>query len=606
VWGAACAALAACYAPEPPGGLPCALSGDCPAGQTCSPRGVCLAPGAGQIWRDDAADDFAAAGSILEGAEIEPAGFVAPVPYLAGGAHITGLDRTVIGADTTWAALAAIPAAGRTLARGLALDYEGGIPPGLGLSSADNFTLLVEAEVLLEQAGDWRLELTADDRGFLEVAPPGSDQLARVVSDEDRGTVAPYVVTTPGWHRLRVALSDARADATMRIRWDPPDPPTSLRPIPMDKIRARVGALTGLLVEGFAHPYLLGPAGSVVAPLASQSLGDSPFGLPTGATFSLRWSGQIYIDPPGRYSLSIASAYGHRAWLDGAQVADALGAEPRSTVTEPRELAAGWHDLAIDTHRLDATAAKLTVEVVSGPAGTAGPLAPARARPVVGRAVRWVGAGSTFAQSIPDGAALGRPHALELPQGFTVGRVDVGAEVSHSALETVAVTTTPPGGPAVTLAAAGTLTGTGARLVRGELPPPATGTQWSLTARDTAVDGMTGSLRATAVTAHGSGGLPPLATRAALTSAPRDLGGPAVIGAVRVGLRRAEAPAEVAVLVRTCAAAAECAAAPWTPVADGAVPAVPAQRFAQYRVELVSGGDVPVALDWIELPYQVD
>jgi len=74
------------------------------------------------------------------------------------------------------------------------------------------------------------------------------------------------------------------------------------------------------------------------------------------------------------------------------------------------------------------------------------------------------------------------------------------------------------------------------------------------------------------------------------------------LGALRWSVRQGAASAAI-VRLRTCATADACAAEPWTEVALGATPAAAPRRFAQYQVELHGDGDVPTALDWIELAY---
>jgi hypothetical protein len=68
-------------------------------------------------------------------------------------------------------------------------------------------------------------------------------------------------------------------------------------------------------------------------------------------------------------------------------------------------------------------------------------------------------------------------------------------------------------------------------------------------------------------------------------------------------------PAETDVLVkmRTCAVADACAAAPWSAAMTdpaGQTPAVAVQRFAQYRVELVSNGDAVPSVEWVQVDYR--
>jgi hypothetical protein len=97
----------------------------------------------------------------------------------------------------------------------------------------------------------------------------------------------------------------------------------------------------------------------------------------------------------------------------------------------------------------------------------------------------------------------------------------------------------------------------------------------------------------------------PVAALAVYESPVRDLGAVTSIDTVSWDEQR-PADSDVVVKMRTCAAAAACAAAAWSaPMTEpaGSTPAVTAQRFAQYRVELVSNGDASASVEWVQVDY---
>jgi hypothetical protein len=73
---------------------------------------------------------------------------------------------------------------------------------------------------------------------------------------------------------------------------------------------------------------------------------------------------------------------------------------------------------------------------------------------------------------------------------------------------------------------------------------------------------------------------------------------------VQWSLRQADPNAMVNVSLRTCDTAEACDGEPWIPVSDGTRPDLTPRRFAQYQIELTGGGDIPTALDWIEIGYR--
>jgi hypothetical protein len=162
-----------------------------------------------------------------------------------------------------------------------------------------------------------------------------------------------------------------------------------------------------------------------------------------------------------------------------------------------------------------------------------------------------------------------------------------------------------PGGAVLPLIAAGESQVEGEATLRASFPVDggAAG-DWLVRVADTARRDR-GDVTHVALTVRHLGGEPPIAPRAVYDSAVRDLG--EAVAAIDEIAWDGTLPdgAEVQVRIRTCDQAAACAAEPWSaPVtAPGDAPGVPARRFAQLRVELLSDGDAVGAVDWVELRY---
>jgi hypothetical protein len=602
------AVLGACFGPDAPLGVPCAMNNDCPSGQTCNPdKRRCEPPSGLELWRDDTAADFGAVGAVAEDAAVEAAGFVGPAAYFGGGLRLSGIDRHAIPDPATpWNELAGAARTGTTFVRGIELSFSG-TPPGLGLPGGNDITVLVEGEVYLDAAGPWGFQLDADDIGFVEIAPPGSATFERVVTDQNNSSEGFYQAAAPGWHRLRGAFADSAADMDYVLRYDPPGP-GNFRTIQPWDLRAPAGDVAGVIVDGFEDAFLMGPGGSVLHPgtLGGQVLGTDPYGLPVGnSSYSLRFAGQVLIDTGGSYAFRIDSDQGHRMWLDGALVVDKLGTAAEISMTEPALLEPGWHDLVVDLNRKDALEARLDVTVDSGPAWVGQTIPLDHLRPIVGRANRWAGAFSSASTAIPEGGTSTRTLIFDVPPDFVTTRVDVAFQFTHPVRSSILIRVDPPNAGLTTVVPAGSLTGSGSYFRYTTIPVSPAGTNWGVLATDTAAaDLMTGSLTYAGISLLGTAGPAPFPESYRYVSAPRELGNVASIAYARWGLRQETPDATVTVSLRTCDSAAACDGEAWTAVSQGAAPDVPVRRFAQYMVELTGNSDVPTALDWIEIGYR--
>jgi hypothetical protein len=594
------ALVAGCYDPDPPLGIPCADTGECPTGQQCDVATlVCMAPTELRSWRDDTADDFA--GGTFGDSIVEAAGFVGPVAYAHGRVRLTGVDGDRIAEDpaaATWDAVSA-GAAGIGFSKDADIDFGLAAPDGLGVAASDNVTVLVEGEIDLDAAGSWRFELTANDAGFFELAPPGGDFM-RLANDVNTGTIGTYDVTTPGWYRFRAAFSDANQYLQFALRYDPPNVNGAFRTIPSDRLRCRVDDLQGYVADGFDQGYLVGyQASTLLTPPLDLALPADPYGLQIGAsTFSVHFAGQILVDVEGDYAFNVTSHHGHRVWLDGQLVADSFTSADATTDIPATHLAPGWHDVIADvTKSGDDQDATLSMKVTSGPTWVDQTIPIDHVRPALGRVGRWTGAWSSSALAIPDASSATRFLSVELPADATPLRIDATYEIDHPVQSQVSVVLDPPVGGNITMLSAGALGGAGTHSGHIVAPTQDAGTSWSFIAADDNGDGTTGNLTYAAVTIIYTGGGAPFPTSYRYESVVKDLGNVVGFGAVTWTSRQGD----VKVQLRTCDAA--CTTEPWVDVENNAVPSVVAKQFAQYAVDFASDGDVPTAFDSFELSY---
>jgi hypothetical protein len=374
----------------------------------------------------------------------------------------------------------------------------------------------------------------------------------------------------------------------------------------------RAGDLEGLVVDGFDNAFMVHHIGTRISTdsLADVSLGTDPLGLAIGTvSFSLRWNGQFLIETAGDYAFRIESIQGHRLWIDGVAVADKYSLTSDTSVTAAITLAPGWHDIVLDVTKESDAPGRVSFTVESGPqfAGTAFPAD--HLRPISGRGARFVTDRNTTALAIPDGPALPlapvtRTLTVELPASFTPVNVVAAIEIDHTLPSSVEVVCDPPGGAPFTVAAFGSMADTEtSRLFY--LPRPIDNAQpvWLFTATDNLTDTKVGTITRVMVTMTYDGGIAPFPTTYRYVSAVRELGDAVAFERIAWVLRQAPDPSAAIVRLRTCDAAEECAAETFVAVENGGVPAVPVRRFAQYEVEITGNGDLPTALDAIELRY---
>ncbi|HUS31036.1 MAG TPA: PA14 domain-containing protein [Kofleriaceae bacterium] len=603
--GAALFAAVGCYDPQVPLGIPCSDTGECPRGQECDTiSNTCGEPAELRTWRDDSAADFSQTGAVLIDSAVEKAGFVGPVPYATGRAKVSGVVGNKIGADAaaaTWANVD-VARAGTSFATALALNYDILVPRGVGLTQADDVTVLVECEIQLDAAGAWRFELDANDNGFLELAPPGGD-FTRVVNSANAATSATYNVATPGWYRLRAAFADAAMFMDFHVRMDSPAIQGGFREIAPDQMRVRVDGIDGAIFDGFDDTYLLRYFGSTLLATPIQlTLPDDPYAINIGIlSLSMRAVGQFLIDKEGDYSFTVSSHHGHRVWIDGQQVANAFGGTDATTNVAPIHLDAGWHYLVFDAMKANSSALlTASIVVASGPDLVGQSFPVDHLRPVPSNAFRWAADSDAASTTITDGGSIMRPLTLLLPNGAMAKSIDADFEFNHTAQAQVGITLDPPAGSNITLVATGALAGSGQHVEHVTVPAADAGASWNLIASDSTVDAITGTLDLFSVTMLYDGGLKPFPTTYRYESAPKDLGNVVALGPLSWQTRQGSA---AKVQFRMCADAS-CAGEAWTDVPQsGAVPSVALKPYAQYAVEFTGDGVIPTALDWIELQY---
>lgn len=606
-------ALTGCFSPTPPSGLPCSEDGKCPDGQRCDLisrlcDGTAVDPDE-RVWTDDTAGDFGA-GLYLDEVAIEPSGFAGPAGFFNGGLRTTGYAGQLVGnpATATFEDIVANQAAGSGFARGWRIEYGINAPFGVGLptTSIDNVTVVFEGEIQLDVAGDWEFQLTADDAGFIDMAPPGGS-FTRIVNDTFDATKSlPIPIAAPGWYRFRGAFQDNGGGMFMNFQIDSPQINGGPRPVERDQMRVRVDDLAGVVIDGFDDPQNIEYFGSSRATELDQTYGVDAFSIPIGGgALTVRSSGQVLIDAEGDYQFTIDSVHGHRMWIDNQKIADAMSAQAEITVTAAVHLLPGWHDLVVDVQKSGGTEqARLALSMTSG--GAMAPIPSDHLRPVVARSQQFAAGQSSTPAAIADGGTATRSITVAFPSSFQTEEIQYGIEVEHDQLSTIHVDLDPPGAAAsFVVAAQGSLADDGVEYIGDTVAISSAGSSWIFSATDPVLpDLKAGRIVKCGVTHFGRGGLAPFATSYRFESHVEELGAVRELGAMAWRLRQGDASA-AAMQLRTCDTADACADEPWTDVALGTIPEVPLRRFAQYGVTIATDGDVPTALDVVELRYVV-
>lgn len=594
--------LAGCYSPDPPFGAPCSASQECPEGQECDLlTNICGFPTEMRALRDDTAAQFE--GGALDGTIVEAGGFVGPVPYFVSGVRATGIAGNQLATSidtTTFEQLAQLTPTGVGVLRGVTIDLGDGVPPLLGFTAADDITVLVEGEIFLDTAGAYQLEFRANDIGFLDIAAPGG-AFERLASVGTTAEVLAYTVSTPGWHRFRGAFADSAMFLEWELRYRPPGA-GGMRSVPHDIVRARVDGLDGAIVDGFDEAFVaLHSLTGLVDKLDALQFTTVPYasGVGNGA-YTLRWTAQFLIDTAGDYRFKLDTSQGHRLWIDGAQVANAYVGTAQATTTPMMSLEPGWHDLVIDALKTGGPSARFSFTVDSGPQFAGGGFPRDHLRPVAGRTARFASSSSEPYVDITDGMTITRSVSPTLPTAVTTLAIDASFSLTHPLQTQVSVVLDPPSGANITLVAAASLSGVGDYMEHDAIPIDRSGATFNFIAGDALVDAMIGTLQWISVTTTYTGGRAPFETLGTYTSTVREIDA-ARFGALSWSMRQAKA--DPIVSVRTCEAEADCEAETWLPVINGETPMADARKYFQYKVEIMTNGDVPASLDWIDLQY---
>ena len=608
ITGVALTVLGGCYEPAPVSGLPCSEQAQCPSGQMCLSVGVCVVErGAHQLLHDSAAD-FAQPGAALVDAVILDGGTVEAQPWLTHGLLMSATSRAGFTDATaaSWAALESSRVAERAVAYSTVQSWGmNGAPAGLGLGRGTDITLLLEGEIFLS-AGAWRLELRGDDSAFVELASPGATEYRRVLVHGGNGSaLITEQVPADGWYPVRMATANLNLGGSLQLRGALGAGP--LASFDVSRLRTRLPqSLRGLVQESFDSQGLVRLASAKLTP----SLRDVSFGTGTppdsnvasATQFSVRYSGQFLVEG-SLDGFTLTSEGGHRVWIDGALQADKMTGSATSALSG-LGLGAGWHDLVIDLNKRAAGASSLRI---TAPVGDPTAFTDAKLRPVLGVGQRVLTTRNGAVDVLPDPPdSVSRTLTLAGIPGTALATA-VEFAVDHSAHAELSLALS-RGATQRTLAAQGSLTGSGFGRFRFELDPrmypTSPGGTWTLTAADNLAATGTGNLESAAVTTlyrATSAASAPFAQAFTYTSALQDLGDVVYLGKASWQVLRGEGQ-DVTVSVRTGATEDACLSADWQVVAaDGTSPA-PALRFLQYRFQ-VKSPTVAVAVDRFQLDY---
>jgi PA14 domain len=574
------------------------------------------------ISRFDSAAELRAPGHVLKDMTIEARGSLTPNAYTYGGLIVRGLQGTRLWSneDNDWSKINAVTAAGAGLWRGEQLN-NGTQFAYLGITDDRIMTIWFEGEVWLEQGTPELFLLRGNDAAFIELARPGTTSYTRKIKSGNDPVAVPVEET--GWHPIRIGFGDA--DDSRLFEFLHGATPATLVPWARDRLRARAGDLAGTLRNVF-NGQILGGGIGLAPPVARFEPGDlltepsfspRPPGIQSDDNWSARYFGQLYIDQPGMYTLTVSSDDGNRVRLGAARGLDSWARNDgngEAATTLNTMLGAGWHDLTIDYNQL--TGPRHLIARITGGGFTGGPVPRDRLRPVEPSDDRLVFSSDVTVEQINATGTI----IADLPvvgfAGETVKALELTYQIDSDRWSELEIKLERPGLAPVTIRPLGTALSSGSETLQLSLPNgaaelsalldgPAAG-PWKLHI----IDGNGGGggrtiFQNAQLTLHTAGGPPTIAPAASWTSPV--IASPTNVFAVDSVTwdARLQDGSRVEAAVRTCTMADCSDDPPWSaPVTPGTPLAVTERPYLQVRVDLFSNGTLEPELQALNVTYR--
>ncbi len=491
----------------------------------------------------------------------------------------------------------------RSLATSIAFQQSFQAPAWIS-NVTDPFTVWAEGQLFLGM-GQHQFRATCDDRGVFAVKL--TNDFAKVVScNYTNGTQTGSIdVPTTGWYPIRFAWTDNLLGASFLMDHRKPSS-AGFVAIASDEMRSDVTLEANANQLGFDQIGMLGLTGSRLwsRSVAEENFGTSAspnLGITQNTRWSSRWVGQVRLEAAGAYSFAVNSTDGHRLIIDGERLADTAIGAPGATTTAPRQLTAGWHDLALDLHvntPSNAAPATLSLKPVANAPEFAGVALPnARFRPVVTGTERLFTAQDNSQVNVPNNSTLVRTITTSgVPTDAIVTGIDLSYRAVPSNGRTINVSLIDPGGVAVSVGNGGS---NSVVLALADFNTRAAAGAWKLSIDNTG-NNRQAQVTNFAITLHYKTlAQPAIATTASYQSSQHDFAVPVTLTSI-TWLERQAAGGAIAISVRACAAA--CSNEPYVAVSqNGMAPVGVIGRFVQYRASFTSNGITVPALDKITI-----
>ncbi len=557
-------------------------------------------------WLEDSAAHFTDNDPTPISTHVITPGSVVPTAYRTGGWLMTGHPGMVI-ADpdsATWADVMAAGETGRKISGDLSENWKQGIPLGLGIANDDNFTVGFYGEIELEHAQTYAFTIDVDDAAILEIHDGTAWQ--RIASAAFGITTVYFTVLDPGWHPIRVAVSEATGNGLFELRWEAPSVP--LEVVPSKRLRLPLSDQTiGLEMLGHGLEYNAWFSGHRLdSTSVNHDWGDGGFPAEIGVVnddeFSVRWVGQVRTALSGDYDFRYVTDDGQRLWIDGVELLNNWDDNAYDNTTGTIWLEQGWHDIVVDQTENNGSAQALLHFGAASPE-LANTIIPAdRFRPTTRANLSSTGNADYPIQPFVQGGETNAYLHVAAPRNHTIDSVDVCFSINGDSGD-YEITLHHPNGVTSELIQDNQNDDEICYLNLFTFDGLVAGGEWRLQFVDTE-NNDTGTIDYWSVVVHH---LPPNGTPwdpgAHYVSQVFDAGVFSLFGELTYDVTL-PINAGVTLTTRSADSLADLDTASWSaPLASSELITSPANRYFQYRVQFDSGDTQQGSLDRVEIEY---